>query len=318
MVWLPAVILPILFWQQGADRAPDLRKAGITHVAVPPADVENWNKSGITADPIDLASTVKLPSPGVALRMDEASASHVPWVSSNGWRFMRQPGAAFYYDRPANAALAAAEAFAFDGRAFIRPAESGMDSLAKMLEFLKAINSDDAKPIADIAFVDDKSALSGEVMNLMIRDNLLFGIAPLMGDNPKLSVQIGSKEYPAVAGNDANSLVHTIRANLTDAKRSVRIYGTSVVIVRLTGETDKPRLHLLNYGAPAHIRMGAFRIRVLGEYSHVQLRSFESPGTKVPDAKAAAREVMDLETHRDATEFTIPSLNTYAVVDLAP
>jgi hypothetical protein len=307
MAWVPALILPILFWQQGTDAASDLRKAGVTHLAVPPADVAKWQSTGLTAEPLDVASTVNLAAPGVALRMDEASATHVPWVSCNGWRFIRESDATFYYDNPADASLAAAEAFAFGGRAIIRPAANGITPFAKMLEFLQSINSDQTGPIADIAFVDDKSARSGEVMNLMVRDNLLFKIAPSGGAGTKLTVQLGSEEYPPGRENDADSLVHKIRANLTDAKRSVRVFGTSVVIVRLTGNADNPRLHLLNYGAPAHIRMGAFRVRVLGRFSKARFHCFAAP-----DAQLA-----DFEAQADATEFTVPSLTTYAVVDLA-
>ncbi|MBV9762995.1 MAG: hypothetical protein JO340_20710 [Acidobacteriaceae bacterium] len=307
MIWLAAVILPILFWQQGADTAPELRKSGVTHIAVPPAAAADWKTTGIVAEPLDLASTIKLPAPGVALRMDEASASHVPWVSSNGWRFLRQPTAKFYYDKPSSPALAAAEAFTFGGQAFIRPAADSAESLTKMLDFLKTINFDHAESINDIRFIDDRSALSGELMNLMVRDNLLFQIVHSRAADSKLTVQLGSKEYPTSTGSDANSLVHRIRTNLTDDKRRIRVFGTSVVIVRVTGGVDQPRVHLLNYGAPAHIRIGAFRIRILGRYSKSQFHCFGTPNA----------QLMDFNAQSDATEFTVPSLNTYAVVDLA-
>lgn len=309
MLWIPALVLPVLFWQQGVETAPELRKAGITHIAVPAADVARWKTiAGMVADPVDLAATIKLPPPGVALRIDEASASHVPWVSSNGWRFMRQADARFYYDIPANTTtLAAAEAFTFGGQALISTGVNGIEPFAKMSQFLRTINSDQAKPLADIGFIDDNSALSAEVMNLMIRDNLLFKIIPSLSEKCKLTVQLGSKDYEAGSVNDADPIVHKIRANLTDARRSVRIFGTSVVIAHVTGEADKPRVHLLNYGAPAHIRVGAFRVRVLGRYSKFQIHCFDSPDV----------QLMDVEVQSDATEFTLPDLKTYAVVELA-
>lgn len=308
MVPLLAVVLPILFWQGSVNTAPQLRKAGVTHIAIPSADVAQWRTiAGFSADSVDLAATVKLPAPAVQYRNDEASASRLPWVSSNGWRLMRQPDARFYYDVPANTVtLAAAEAFCYGREAFIRTDVNGIEPLAKMLKFLQTINSEGAKPLADISFIDDRSAVSSEVMNLMIRDNLLFQIVPGPQASSKLKVQLGSKEYPGARVQDADLIVRKIRANLTDSRRSVRVFGATVVIVRLTGEPDKPRLHLLNYGAAVHTRVGGFRVRVLGRYTKSHIQSFDSP-----DA-----QILDYEIQSDATEFTVSELKTYAVVDL--
>jgi hypothetical protein len=308
MSYLFAVALPILFWQGGVQTAPQLRQAGITQIAVPAAETASWKTfAGISVDPVDLAATVKLPNPGVDFRTDEASASRVPWVSSNGWRFMRQPNARFYYDAPASSAsLAAAEAFCYASRALIRTDATALTSLSKMLAFLARINSNRTKPLADIDFIDDGSAASAEVMNLMVRDNLLFDIVRSSQPTFKLLVRLGSKQYPEKDAKDADTIVHKIRANLTDSKRSLRIFGTSVVIARLTAEPNNLRLHLLNYGAAAHTRVGAFRVRVLGRYSKSTIHSFESPD----------EQLVDYEPQSDATEFTVPELKTYAVVDL--
>jgi len=309
MVPLFAIVLPTLFWTQGVNTGPKLLSAGITQVAVPRSESGNWNTiAGISVHPVDLTATIRLGNPGVTLHLDEASATRVPWLSSNGWRFMRQPNAHFYYDVPANTAtLAAAEAFCYGSEALIHTDLNGIEPLAKMLQFLKSINSDGAKPLADIGFIDDGSAASAEVMNLMVRNNLLFQIVPASSSDHKLLVKPASKEYPLTSVKDADSIVHKIRANLTDSKRTVRLFGTSVVIVHLTGAPDKPRLHLLNYGAPAHIRVGGFRVRVLGRYPKSQISSFDSPGEKL----------LDYEVQSDATEFTVPELKTYAVIDLA-
>lgn len=307
---LLGVVVPILFWQDGIDTAREVRQAGLTHIAVPNDRSAQWKTvHGISADPVDLGTTVKLQAPGVDLRIDEASASRRPWVSSNAWRIVRQPKARFYYEAPGGvAALAAAEAFCYGGNALIHTNMDGLKPLAQMLEFLTAINADSDKPIADIGFVDDGSAVSAEVMNLMVRDNLLFAVTPAISSNYKLTVRLGSRDYPAPSVKDADSITHAIRANLTDARRSIRLYGTSVVIARLTGEREKARLHLLNYGAASHIRVGGFRVRVLGGYSKFQIHSFETPGEKL----------LDYEVQPDATEFTVPELNTYAVIDLTP
>jgi hypothetical protein len=64
---------------------------------------------------------------------------------------------------------------------------------------------------------------------------------------------------------------------------------------------------LLNYGAGQGTRIGVFRIRLLGRYSKLQLHSFDAPNDRVTD--------VTLEPN--ATEFTVPELKTYAVVDLS-
>ena len=57
--------------------------------------------------------------------------------------------------------------------------------------------------------------------------------------------------------------------------------------------------------ASSGTQVGAFRVRVLGFYDKAELRS--------PDM---AVEIADFSRGPDATEFTVPSLKTYAVVDL--
>ncbi len=309
MLFLIAAALPLLLWDKGVNTAPDLRKAGFTHIAVPAPQAAQWKGiEGISADPIDLTRTVKLQAPGVALQTDEASASRVPWVSSNGWRFLRQPGAEFYYDVSAKTApLAAAEAFSYGSRAVIRTGPDGLAPLGEMIHFLQSIQSQPESPVADIQFADDGSAISAEVMNLMVRDNLLFQVGAAPGRGTKLTVQLGTRDYPASSVKDADTIVHKIRANLTDDRRSVRIYGTSVVVVHLAAEPGKCRVHLLNYGAGSRVRVGGFRIRALGRYPNHQIHSFDTPG----------EQLLDYEAQSGATEFTVPDLKSYAVVDLS-
>jgi hypothetical protein len=308
MLFLLAVLLPGLYWQSGADTAPLLQKAGITHILIPASRAESWKDvSGIDAQVTDLQGAVKLPAPGVSFRMSRASATRVPWLTSNGWQFMRRPKGRFYYDVDGNgAALAAAEAFCYGANAVIQTDATGLEPLGRMLKFLSAINSPEGSPVADIGFIDDGSPAAGEVMNLLVRDNLLFRITPSPEPDLKLTVRFGSPEYPIKEAKNPDALARKIRANLSDNRRSLRIYGVSIVVARLTQEPGRVRLHLLNYGAASGARVGAFRVRILGRYQKGQLRSYDSP----------ADQLIEYDPESDATEFTVPDLKAYAVVDL--
>jgi len=109
------------------------------------------------------------------------------------------------------------------------------------------------------------------------------------------------REVPA----DANpyEFAMQIRRQLTDAKRLVRIYGSNVVLARLTGDPAQARLHLLNYGKAV---IKGLRVRVLGSYPQGQLAAYAHP--------RAALE--DYSVKDGATEFTISEMGAYAVADL--
>ncbi|HSM78391.1 MAG TPA: hypothetical protein VLT57_12215, partial [Bryobacteraceae bacterium] len=90
MLLLLAVALPSLFWEGGAETAPLLKEAHISHIAVPAARAGAWSQvAGITAETADPARSIKVMTPAVNYRVDEASASTAPWIDSNGWRFLR-------------------------------------------------------------------------------------------------------------------------------------------------------------------------------------------------------------------------------------
>jgi hypothetical protein len=308
MLFLLALVLPGLYWQGGAETAPLLRQAGITHVLVPASQAASWkNVSGIDAKTADPQGAVKLPAPGISFRMNRSSATRVPWVNSNGWQFMRRPTGRFYYDvSGASSALATAEAFCYGTDAMIQTDAAGLRPLAQMLKFLEGIKSSGGALVSDIGFVDDGSPAAGEVMNLLVRDNLLFKIVHATEPGLKLTVRLGSPEYPVSEAKNPDAMVHRIRANLTDERRTLRIYGTSVVVARLTRTPDHLQLQLLNYGFARGTRVGAFRVRICGRYSKAQLHSYESPGD----------QLVDYDPESDATEFTVPGLKAYAVIDL--
>jgi ligand-binding sensor domain-containing protein len=143
-------------------------------------------------------------------------------------------------------------------------------------------------------------------MNLLVRNNLLFQLIAAPDRRMKLNVKLGAKEYPLADAKNPGTVAHSVRANLTDEKRSLRIYGSQVVVARLTGSGGNVRLHLLNY-AGANRKVDGIRVRVLGQY----------PKHQVWLADGAGVELLDYSVESDATEFTLPELKTYAVVDLS-
>jgi len=300
--------LPALFWDGAADTAPALRDAGIHQILAPAARLASWkNVPEITAEAADIEGAVKLLPPTVNYRMNVASATSAPWLVANGWRFIRRPQGRFYYDVTGKqAALAAAEAFCYGANAMIRTDAAGLKPLAEMLGFLRTITGEPLPPVADIGYIDDGSAASGEVMNLLVRDNLLFQLVASPDRRLKLNVKLGTREYPLEDARNPGTVAHAVRFNLTDEKRSVRIYGSPVVVVRLTASDGHARLYLLNY-AGASRKVDGIRVRVLGHYSKHQLWLADGAGV----------ELLDYSAEPDATEFTLPELKTYAVVDLS-
>ena len=97
-----------------------------------------------------------------------------------------------------------------------------------------------------------------------------------------------------------------IRTNLTDDKRTLRIYGTAVVVGRLTESGGKARLQLINYAGAAR-KVNGVRVRLLGRYPNHKVVADDTPGAELQDFTADAT----------ATEFTLPELKTYAVIDLS-
>src|SRR5579872_3165653 len=92
-----SAFFPSLYWDKGADIAPALKQAGIDRVYVPDARVAAWSNAGVEAIGVDPATLTKLATPGVQYRMNEASATSVPWIDANGWRYPRSSHSITYY-----------------------------------------------------------------------------------------------------------------------------------------------------------------------------------------------------------------------------
>jgi len=251
------------------------------------------------------ADAVKLETPNVEYRTNVASASTSPWIDANGWRILRQPARKYYYEvRPASVALAAAEAFVYGAHAKISTDTAGVGIFNRMLAFLGGLSDSNWPAMANIGVVDDGSDETGELMNMLSRRNLLYRIVKAPDPHLDLNVRIGSAQYPKSDAADPSVLAQKIRAELTDEKRLLRLYGSEVVIARLMGTGHGIRIHLLNY---SNRPVTALRVRVLGSYPNAHIAAFDKPDLKVED----------LTLSDGATEFTVPEMSAYAVVDLA-
>jgi len=132
---------------------------------------------------------------------------------------------------------------------------------------------------------------------------LLF--QPVQAPSPRfaLNVRIGTSEYPREEAADPSALAQKIRQQLTDERRAVRVYGSEVVICRLTADEGRARLHLVNYGGR---EIEGLLIRVRGVYGDGE--------ALVSGAGRLALE--DRVASGGVTEFTVPRITTYAVIDL--
>ncbi len=299
--------LPCVHWTEGIESRAALDAAGVKRICVAQEQVESWRAAGFSATPLtanELASREALPTPGTTARTGVASPTRSPWIVASGWRFTRAPGRKYAYDLPAGkAALAAAEAFAYGADAVLKVNAADLKNLGAMLTFLEGLPSVDLPLVADLAVVDDGSAITGEVMNLLARRNLLFQVVEKPSPRFRINIAVGSPEYPLEAAADPSAFAQKIRLQLTDEQRSLRVYGSEVVICRLTGDAGRVRLHLINY---AGREIEGLRVRVRGAYREGE--AYVAGAGRLP--------LEDFTVADGATEFSVPRIATYAVIDL--
>ena len=302
------LLTPGVFWDGAPATAELLQQAGITKIAVPPAMESQWKgQSGVSVEAVDLSSRTLLKPPAVQMRMNQASATRAPWIDGNGWRFIREPKGGYYYKVEAEAAaLAAAEAFVFGGDALVQADAEGLPALGEMLAFLGRIEPSDLPPRVNIGYIDDGSAASGELMNLMVRKNLPFKLVSVPDPSLDLNARFGSDEFLKGDTSDPSRLAQSVRARLTDDKRLFRVYGAETVVGRLMGDEKRARLYLLNYSSGRRSGFG-IRVRVLGRYQNHK--------TAVSGRDGA--DIREYVVTDEATEFTIPEMGTLAVIDLS-
>jgi hypothetical protein len=183
----------------------------------------------------------------------------------------------------------------------IDPAD--LKPLGAMLAFLETVPAADLPPIADLAVVDDGSAATGEVMNLLSRRNLLFQPVPSPAAQFRINIAVGSAAYPLEEAADPSAFALKIRRQLTDDQRTLRVFGSEVVICRVTSDGTRTRLQLLNYGGRD---IEGLRIRLRGVYQ---------PGEAIVSGQGRLA-LTDVAAADGTTEFSVPKLTTYAVIDL--
>jgi len=289
---LIAAALPGLFID--ADPSPALREAGIECVSIPASRAEAWK--GQCTKPVDPEKLVKLPSPGVRYRMNEARASSAPWVDLNGARFARGvKGTALINAGEGKAALAAAEAHAFGIDALIAAAPKDWKALADMQKFLASLPQAPLPVLGNIGFEDDGTPAATENMKLLLRRNLMFRVVAKA--DPKLDLNVKPK------AGDPSAFAYEVRKKLTDERRLLRIYGSEVVVARLSGDAASRRVALLNYGNRV---VEGVRVRVLGKWPKIRVYAF-----------GESAEAADVVVDNEATEFSLQRLPAYAVVEMA-
>ncbi len=298
---------PCVYWTQGVESKPVLDAAGVTQICVAPDQVPAWTAAGVKAMPVeaaDLAAREALPVPGVAPRAGVASPTRAPWIVANGWRMLRGPAAKYVYTVPAGkGALAAAEAAAYGLDALLQIDAADLAVVAPILAFAAALSPDDLPPVADLGVVDDGTEATGEVMNLLARRNLLFAPVPARSSTYPLTITVGSPAYPLSDAADPSAFAQKVRGQLTDTRRSLRIYGSEVVIGRLTGNGTRARLHLVNYGGRD---IEGLRVRVKGTFRTIDA---SMPGT-------AHVAVTDVSISDGGTEFSLARISVYAVIEM--
>jgi hypothetical protein len=299
-------MLPGLHWAGGLDAASQLSDAGIERVVVTAESIAAWRDLSFSAESdAGLVDYTDVGAPIVRMERSIAAATSVPWVEVNGWHFLRGVEFARYRDVPSGlAALAVAEAFSYGVDAVINAAPADITAFGKMLQFVHGIDRGPEETLADIGFVDDGTPETLEAMKLLERRNLMFRAVERPDPTLDLNVRIGGEEFPREEAANPHEFATQVRRKLTDERRLLRIFGSNVVLGHVTSVGEATRVHLLNYGPRGTV--AGLRVRIEGIFASARLASF---GTDDED-------VVDLRVRDGGTEFTVPQIILYAVIDL--
>ena len=303
MILLFLTLIPGLLWDEGPKTAPVLAKAGIREIATT-GKASNWDSTNVRATNVNAASLEKVDAPGVDFQAARGGATGDPWINSNLWRELKDQGKAFVYEVSGPAVpLAVAEAYASGARAYIRVKRDDLGAFAAAIRFLREIDGPPLEPRVNVGLVDDGSPEMEEIMNLLVRRNLLFQPVGEATEWKGARVRVGTPEYSKAMAAEPYAFAAVVRDRIGDDRRLVRIYGSNTTVVRMFGGGTHSRVHLIQYGRDS---VRGLRVRVLGRYPRVLVAGLGQRVT-VPQ---------DVTMDDSATEFTIPEFHTYAVVDL--
>lgn len=258
--------------------------------------------------PVTTAGFEDVPAPSLQNAPNTTGFAQVtlaPWVESNGWRFQRGLTRANYRTLPQGAAgLAAAEAFAFNVDAILNPDAADVQELGSILRFLKPRLAPALPALANAGVVDDGSPAMGEVLNMLTRRNLLYRVVTRPERDLHLTVQLGTRDFPKESATNPSDFAARVREKIGDDNRLVRLYGTTTVIARLTGDATRARLVLLSYSR--NRAQQDIRVRLLGKWKNPSLAAYGADAATLVDVKQLDK----------AMEFGIATFNTIAIVDL--
>ncbi len=303
MILLFLALIPSLFWDAGPQSAPVLEKAGIREIAVA-GDAAAWAGTRIRATAVDPGKFVKLDPPGVDYQQGRGGATAAPWVNSNLWHMLRDRGKPFVYEVNGAAVVTAiAEAYVSGAQTYFRLKTDDLQTFTRTVRFLREIDGPAMPARANFGLVDDGSAEIEEVMNLLIRRNLLFEPVQKAADFKGPVVRVGTPEYSKELASEPYRFAAVVRSHIGDDRRLVRIYGSDTTVVQLAGNEQHSRLHLIQYGRTPVTGM---RVRVAGRFPRVMVAGLGQ--------RMVAPE--DVVIDGTATEFTIPEFRNYVVVDL--
>jgi hypothetical protein len=181
-----------------------------------------------------------------------------------------------------------------------------VEPLGEMLRFLAAVETPPMPALVNIGIVDDPSPHLPDVLNMLTRRNLLFRVVAAPDARLDLAVTLGSAEFPIASALDPSDFAARVRERLGDDRRLVRVFGTSSVIVHLTGDGRRMRVVVLSFARNRGTQRDV-RLRLLGRHRPVSVAAY---GT-LPGASLA-----DVANPDGGTEFTLPPFNTIAVIDL--
>ena len=173
-----------------------------------------------------------------------------------------------------------------------------------MLTFLDAVPPVDLPPVADLAVVDDGSPITGEVMNLLARRNLLFQVVQTPSTQFPITIAVGSGRVSARPTPPIRA--RSRRRSAVNSPTSVARCGSTAARSSSAGSPAMP---------PGSDCSSSTTAAATSKGCASVCAAPIVPAPRASPAPAASR-FADHVVADGATEFSLPRLTTYAVIDL--